>query len=216
MQKPVLIFDFDGTIADTFNYLIKIANMLSNEFGFFKILPEHVDYLKSKSVMQIIKHLRVPIMKVPFILNRAKQELNKDIESVMPFENLKEILEELKNRGFEIGILSTNSQENIKAFLTKHDLDIFNFISASSRIWGKNKNLKRLIEKENFDLEQVIYVGDEIRDIIAAQKANIKVAAVAWGFNSYDALHKHHPDYIINTPKDLLKLSMLKNLRIAY
>ncbi len=52
--------------------------------------------------------------------------------------------------------------------------------------------------------EEVIYVGDETRDIEAAKKINSKVIAVSWGFNTKEALARHNPDFLIHQPSELL------------
>jgi phosphoglycolate phosphatase len=61
--------------------------------------------------------------------------------------------------------------------------------------------------KENhLNCSHVIYIGDETRDIIAAQKAGIRSVAVTWGYNSHKALKAHHPDHLIHSPQALLQL----------
>jgi phosphoglycolate phosphatase len=59
------------------------------------------------------------------------------------------------------------------------------------------------LKQQNLRLEQAIYVGDEIRDIEAAKRSNIKVIAVSWGFNSKEILAQHEPDFLIDEPKQL-------------
>ena len=49
-------------------------------------------------------------------------------------------------------------------------------------------------------------VGDEVRDVEAAQKAGVDVAAVTWGFQSSEALADLAPTYLIHHPMDLLGL----------
>jgi phosphoglycolate phosphatase len=95
--------------------------------------------------------------------------------------------------------------------LERYDLNIFDFINTSIRIWGKSKGLKNLISKNGFAVEDIVYVGDETRDIDAAKKVGVRVAAVTWGYNSYEKLASHNPDYIIQKPQDLLTLC--RNIR---
>jgi phosphoglycolate phosphatase len=205
-NKNVLIFDFDGTIADTFQYLIEIGNRLSKEFDFNRIEPDEVEDLKDKNVHETIRHLDIPFLKIPMIVAKAKKELHKEIESVKPIEGLKEILQQLKSLGFKMGILSSNSLKNVMGFLENNDLDLFDFIHSNSKIWSKNRCLKTLLTENRLKLSQAIYIGDETRDIIAAQKAGMRCAAVTWGYNSKKALQAHHPDYLIHDPQDLFQL----------
>jgi HAD superfamily hydrolase (TIGR01549 family) len=205
-KNPVLIFDFDGTIADTFHYLLKIGNRLSEEFHFNKIHPDEVNDMKDKSVHETIQHLNIPLLKVPMIVAKAKKELHKEIASVEPIEGLKEILLQLKSLGHKMGILTSNSSKNVMDFLKHNELDLFDFIGTTSKIWSKNWGLKTLMEDNGLTLSEVIYIGDETRDIKAAKKAGVRSAAVTWGYNSRKVLEAQNPDYLIHTPQELFKL----------
>ena len=204
--NDVLIFDFDGTIADTFQFLIEITNRLSSEFGFNAIEASEIAKLKDKSVQDAIQYLNIPLLKIPIIAAKAKIELHKEIASVKPAEGLKEMLQQLRSLGVKMGILTSNSLKNVTGFLRNNELNIFDFVHTTPKIWSKNRSLKKLIHENQLDHLQVIYVGDETRDIIAAQKAGIRSVAVTWGYNSYKALQSHHPDHVIHKPQELLKL----------
>jgi len=206
MSKNVLIFDFDGTIADTFHSLWQIGNRLAVEFEYKQMRKDDLESLKEKSLREAIKILEVPFLKIPKILSRARAELNKEISSIQPIKDLDSVLRQLKSNNQAMGILSTNSKKNIHQFLKNHNLEVFDFVSTSSKIFGKNRSLRRIIRKRNLESENIIYVADEARDIVAAKKANVKVAAVTWGFNSKKILEKHQPDYLLKTPRDLLNL----------
>lgn len=208
MKKQILLFDFDGTIADTFLHIVEISNRLSREFNFNLIHAHEIEILKHNSVEETIEYLNVPKLKIPKILLRARAELHKDIPSIKPVKDLAEILHELKSRGFCMGIITTNSVKNVREFLKNHELDIFDFVSSTSKIFGKSHSLKKLIKKKSFTVEQAYYIGDEIRDIQAAQKAGIKMVAVTWGFNSTKVLKQHRPDYLINNPVELIKICL--------
>ena len=203
MKKHTLVFDFDGTIADTFHYTLQLSNRLSHEFNFNTIEPHEIAFLKDKTSREIISYLRVPILKIPQIVARAKKELNQEIASINPIEGLKEILHDLKSLNHTMGILTSNSLENVTKFLNNHSLNLFDFIEASSSIWKKNRGLGVLMKNKGLIPEDILYIGDETRDIVAAQKAGVRIAAVTWGYNSSNALKAHNPDYLVNNPFEL-------------
>ncbi|MCK5260533.1 MAG: HAD-IA family hydrolase [Candidatus Omnitrophica bacterium] len=205
-KDPVLIFDFDGTIADTFHYLVRIGNRLSEEFDFNKIDPDEIKDMKDKNVRETIEHLDIPLLKIPMIVAKAKRELHKEIDSVEPIKDLKEILLQLKSLGHKMGILTSNSSKNVTSFLENNGLNFFDFICTTSKIWSKNWGLKTLIDEHSLELSEVIYVGDETRDIKAAKKAGIRSAAVTWGYNSRKTLEAQNPDYLIHSPEELFTL----------
>ncbi|OGX34210.1 MAG: hypothetical protein A3C36_04950 [Omnitrophica WOR_2 bacterium RIFCSPHIGHO2_02_FULL_52_10] len=209
MKSPrnhVLIFDFDGTIADTFHKLLEIGNRLSVEFDFKKIEDEEVEELKHKSARETIAHLNIPLLKIPQIIAKAKRELNKEIGLIKPIHGLKEILIQLKSLGLRMGILTSNSLKNVHNFLDNNSLNFFDFVQTTPKIWSKNRSLMTLIDKQHLKIADVIYIGDETRDIIAAQKAGIRTIAVTWGYNSRRALENHRPDFLIHSPQELYQL----------
>ena len=54
--------------------------------------------------------------------------------------------------------------------------------------------------------QEILYVGDELRDVKASQKAGIPVAAVTWGFNSRESLAASKPTYLFDRPIDFFQL----------
>lgn len=203
---PTLVFDFDGTIADTFHAMVRIGNVLSSEFHFKSIAPDEVEALKDKSSKDIIRFLRIPFYKVPVIAARARIELYKEIERVKPLAGLKEILKQLKDSGYQMSILTSNSLDNVYQFLKRNDLDVFDFATACPKVFGKSHGLRSIIKNKRLLPAQIIYIGDETRDIEAARKAGVRVASVSWGYNSAKALKIFHPDWLFTSPKELLQL----------
>jgi phosphoglycolate phosphatase-like HAD superfamily hydrolase len=214
MTVKLIIFDFDGTIADTFEPLIKIIQRLSQEFGYKSVSPEDIDLFRNLTTREIIYQAGVSIWKLPFILRRIKKELNKDIKVVRPIQGMKEALLDLKDQGNQLGIITSNSQDNVQLFLENNHLDtIFSFICSGTTIFGKNKVINSVLIQKNINLSDVIYVGDETRDIEAAKKSNIQVIAVSWGFNSQEILANQNPDYLIDHPQQLTEVvNSLKQL----
>jgi phosphoglycolate phosphatase-like HAD superfamily hydrolase len=205
MTVRIILFDFDGTIADTLDSIVKITNRLAGEFGYKKTTLEDVEHMRNMNSMQIIKTSGIPIFKVPFLLQMVKLELNHEIQNLKPISGIVEALEVLNCKDYQLGIVTSNSLENVKGFLERNDMTkLFSFIHAGSTLFGKNKAIKSFLKKEGISSEQVIYVGDETRDIEAAKKVKIKVIAVSWGFNSKAVLAKQNPDLAIDKPQDLM------------
>jgi len=206
MKGKIFIFDFDGTIADTLDHNAKIYNRLAEEFNFRKITSADYDELKDKTSKELIRHLEVPLLKIPLLLKRARTDLHKNIDSVMPIQGFKETLSRLKSDGNTIGILSSNSSKNVKRFLQNHSMDFFDFIMTPLRIWSKSIHLKNFIRQRKLLRQNIFYIGDEVRDIETAKRTEVKSVAVTWGYNSKKALESHHPDFLINSPEKLIEL----------
>lgn len=206
MNEKVIIFDFDGTIADTIDTIVGITNTLAGEFGYKQISQEEIAQFRNFNARQIIEQSGISIFKLPFLARKVKTELNKEIRSLNPISGIKEALIELNKQGNRLGIITSNSKENVIAFLEKNNLqNLFSFVYAGRTIFGKNKIITNLIKQEALNLKVVIYVGDEVRDIEAARKSHIKVIAVTWGFNSKEVLAEYNPDFLIDFPSELIE-----------
>ncbi|MFA5926536.1 MAG: HAD-IA family hydrolase [Parcubacteria group bacterium] len=208
MNKLTLVFDFDGTIADTLLLAGDIYDKLSSEFGLPEIGEKDLQKLRGMSPGDIVKRFEIPWWKIPRLLVRGKAELSVRIDSLAPVEGIGPALKQLKKSGQRLFIVSSNSAENIEKFLAKNGLSgLFDFIDADSSLWGKAEILRKLIRKENLAPGRAVYIGDEIRDIEAAKKAGVRIIAVTWGFNTKAALQKFKPDYLVERPDDLIKVT---------
>ena len=203
-NKRTIVFDFDGTIANTLDIGIDIYNKeIAPKFKLKRVTKEEVAYLrKEKSQRGILKRYKVPFFKLPFIVLNIRRALSKRMNEVEPQKDIIKLIKILKAKGYSLGILSSNSKSNIKIFLKNYELSqCFNFIVTSKNIFSKHRAMNRIIQKQEF-----IYVGDEIRDIQASKRVDVVSIAVTWGFNKKDALEKQNPDYIIDRPFQILDI----------
>ncbi|MDM9381557.1 HAD-IA family hydrolase [Chlorogloeopsis sp. ULAP01] len=207
MIQKVIIFDFDGTIADTVDALVNIANRLAKEFGYVQITPEELALLRNLTSREIINYSGISLFKIPFLVKRVKGELKNKIPELKPIPGIKDALAALKTEGHRLGIVTSNSKDNVTEFLKINDLDqLFEFIYSGVTIFGKTTIINNLLRQKQIKSEEVIYVGDETRDIEASKKANIKVIAVTWGFNAPEVLAKQNPYFLIHHPSELLEV----------
>jgi len=215
MSVKVIIFDFDGTLADTFDAVVRISNRLANEFGYKPAAPADVAKIRSLSSREIIKQSGVSLFKIPFLLKRLKADLHYEIPQLSPVVGIQEALIKLNHKGNRLGILTSNSEENVRLFLNKHEMaGLFSFIDSETKLFSKHKVLRKFLQKNFLTSEEVIYVGDETRDIEAARKINMKAIAVSWGFNSKEALAAQNPEFLIHKPNELI--DVIGRLHSAY
>ncbi|OGK26198.1 hypothetical protein A2954_04395 [Candidatus Roizmanbacteria bacterium RIFCSPLOWO2_01_FULL_37_12] len=201
-----VIFDFDGTIADTLPKIFELYNKYANEFNLPVLNRKEAEELRNKSAFEIIKSFGISIIKIPAIANRVLSELKKSITQIKIFKGMDEVLNSIKARGFQLGLLTSNSQENVDKYLDYHKLDFFDFVHSEKNIFGKSKTLGKLISQYNLEKTKTIYVGDEVRDIEACRDNGIKIISVTWGFNIKEILQKNKPDYLVDKPGDILKI----------
>lgn len=205
-MTKILVFDFDGTIADTFSEFISIGNKLAKKYSFRKITEEDISRFRESDIIGVLRELQIPLWKLPLIVNDGRAELHKIIDNLKPIRGIKVQLEKLHESGFTLGILTSNSEKNVKRFLEKNEMQVFDFIYSGSSLFGKDKVIRSMLREKKFAAEDVLYVGDESRDVEASKKAQVQVAAVTWGFISRKGLEKYKPDFLLDKPEDLLRI----------
>ena len=203
MRKKVALFDFDGTIASSMYIGVAIFNKMAREHGFSEITPEKIPALREKGARQVARELGIPRLKIPMVVRRLRKGLKARIATVPPVAGIKPILVALKKNGCELGIVTSNSKVNVRAFLRKNKLEIFDYIRAGSGVFYKAGAIRRTVARHRLKGHETIYIGDEIRDVIAARKNNMTVIAVTWGTNSRKGLERENADFIVDTADEL-------------
>ena len=207
MTYKTLVFDFDGTIADTLGETRLIFNRLAPEYGIREVAEHELGHLRHLSLSALLDHLEIPKRRVPALIARGTGMMRGNITRLKVIEGMSEMLVELRRHVRSFGILTSNSTANVDLFLRTHGLrDQFDFISSTSKLTGKAKHLKAILKTFSLRPGELLYIGDELRDVKAAQKAGIPIAAVTWGFNSRESLAASKPEYLFDQPVDFLRL----------
>jgi len=203
-DRKYVVFDFDGTIADTLDLSLNIYNRIASDYNCRQVSQEDKDALRSKKPQELLKTYGISHLKLVSILLRIRKEITRQITETELAKGVDKSLKEIKNEGFSLGILTSNSRTNVLRFLEHHSLTcIMDFIYSGNSIFGKDKVIRRMLHHEKIERDQIVYVGDETRDIEACKKAGIPVIAVSWGLNSREVLASLHPDHLAEDPEDL-------------
>ena len=207
MIYKTLVFDFDGTIADTLGETRRIFNRIAPDYGIREVAEHELNQLRHLSLKELLEHLSIPKRRVPALIARGTGMMRSNITELKLIEGMPEVLVELRKHVRSFGILTSNATANVDLFLRAHGLrDEFDFISSTSKLSGKSKHLKAIRKTFTMRPDELLYIGDELRDVRASQKAGIPIAAVSWGFNSHESLAAAKPDYLFDRPEDFLRL----------
>ena len=202
-NKRVIIFDFDGTLVDTVGILFRVLNDLAGQYHYPPIPEEEISKLEDKDIKKLIsEHAKIPFWKLWGFTRRLRERYRFYTDTIQLFPDINEVLGTLQERGYQIGIVSSNSTDTISRVLKKFDI-LINFITTSS-IFGKSKTLNALARKYRFDKSEILYIGDEVRDVEACRKSGIDILAVTWGLNSETTLQKAGAPTVKN-PKQILE-----------
>jgi phosphoglycolate phosphatase len=207
MIHHTLVFDFDGTIADTLGETRRIFNQIAPDYGIRQVEEHEIDQLRHLSLKQLLAHLGIPKRRVPALISRGTGMMRGNITRLQMIEGMPGVILELRRHVRSFGILTSNASANVDLFLRTHGMrEPFDFISSTSKLTGKAKHLRAIRKTFSLRHEEMLYIGDELRDVKASQKAGIPVAAVTWGFNSRESLAAEKPDYLFDHPADFLRL----------
>jgi phosphoglycolate phosphatase len=137
-----------------------------------------------------------------------REEIKHRFREIPLFAQVKSVVRQLLPAN-TIGIVSTNSRTIIRNTLEKEGLNV-HFLFTDVGLGQKAQVLRQVISEHHPEWSQLVYVGDERRDIEACQQVGVKVIAVTWGFDPRETLQQAHPDYLIDDPSELLSLASLK------
>ncbi len=207
-----VIFDFDGTIADSFAVVVAIIHKLTRRSEL--VTPEEIVRLRRLHPLELASELGIPRWRIPFMLVMGRREMGRRIGDVQLFGGMADAIAALHRQGNHLYIMSSNSSSNVRKFLRDKGLDKYfdRKIFGGIGLHGKAKVLRRLMRQQGMAPETCIYIGDEPRDITAAKAAGMRCIAVAWGFHSPKILHDHHPYAVVKTPEELLRALQTANI----
>jgi len=200
--RKIIIFDFDGTLCDSYQSIVYEFNAIAPNWNVIPV--QNVEETRSIPLQDMLKKHGVNKWKLPFIKYQLTKNIRRHVPNMRLFSGMREALFELKREGYTLGILSSNSYENILQFLTKYNIENFTFIYHGSSLFGKARLLEYIKAKTKASV--IYYIGDENRDIEAAKAAKIPFIAVTWGYQTKSLLSQYHPTYIVDTPDELSKI----------
>lgn len=202
----LIVFDFDGTLADIQPVLKLIADQASKKFHLQEITPERLHKARNMTAHEIMDEFHIPFFLVPAIAAYVKYQQKQMIEKINPVKGIKTVLTQLHKKGYTLGILTSNNKETVQDFVINHDMNVFSFIHSELNLFGKDTALHHLLEKQKIGPHDMIYIGDEVRDIEACKKVGVPIISVTWGFNGKRILKKYRPDYLVDTTEEILSI----------
>lgn len=196
-----LIFDFDGTIADSFEMMLEIAHELT---GIPRYSEAEMERLRHLTVAALLKEVKIPLYRLPRLLVQGRQQMHVRMHELKPFDGVYTSLQSLHRQGHRLLVISSNGTEGVQSFLIANKLDgFFDAVYGDVSLLNKAATLKKVMKKEVMSTDDCYYVGDEVRDIMAAKKVGIHAVSVSWGFQARKSLEAHAPDVLLDKPADL-------------
>jgi len=185
---------------------IDVYNEIAEEYNFKKLNPSDFAKLGKLPIAKKCNVLGISLRQIPLLVHKLNEKFKDNVSRVKVFDKMKEVLYTLEKEKYSLHIISSNTENTIKEVLQKNNLDIFESIYSSRNIFGKHHSINDFIKKNGLHNDEIIYIGDELRDIEACKKAKVKIISVTWGFESADLLLTGNPDFLAKDPEDIIRI----------
>ncbi len=206
-QRPTILFDFDGTLAETMMLIHTVFNRLSSVYGYRHLPEEEIEAVRHLTIHEFIEHVGMALWKVPIVAIHARRLMHRDIHEIHPPEGLAEVLTQIHESGrYHMDILTSNRSKNVHTFLGQHSIDWFDEVHSTRSILSKKRRVKKYIKERGIKPQSLFYVGDTSVDVESARLAGARSIAVTWGLNTSEALSRSNPDHLVEHPRELLEI----------
>jgi phosphoglycolate phosphatase len=196
MPYSLVIFDLDGTLVDSFPWFLRNINDTADKFGFRRVPQDEIASLRRAGLREIFERLDVPPRKLPAIVRHMRRLKAEQAASIALFPGVAPMLQTLADAGLRLAVVSSDREANARRQLGPDIAAMFATFDCGASLFGKATKLRRAVRRAGVSAQDVIAIGDEIRDIEAARAAGIACAAVTWGYSAPDALLAHKPDIV--------------------
>lgn len=203
MQYDLVIFDLDGTLADSFPFFVSVHNRLAARHGFRRVEPSDIEALRGHSTRQMMRHVGLSRWKLPWVARSFVRLMHEEGHHVAPFDGVGAVLRELDASGVALAVVSSNSAGNCSRVLGAEAWRRFAHVECGASIFGKRRRIARVLKATGVPAGRALYVGDQLTDAEAARAAGVAFGAVAWGYASFASLLAADPDVAFARVEDL-------------
>jgi phosphoglycolate phosphatase len=204
VRYRLVIFDFDGTLADSFPLFLENLGTVSEGFGLRRLDAQSLEELRGCSAKEIMDRIGLPAWKVPLMVRSMRRLLAASAERTRLFPGVEAMLERLAESGCALSIVSSNSEANIRSILGPETAGRIGVYACGASLFGKASKFRRVLKKTGVRASEVLTIGDEIRDHEAAIEVGIDFAAVSWGYTRAEALEARSPAMAMRRIEDIL------------
>ncbi len=202
----LVIFDFDGTLADSTDWFFGIMNGVARRYGFREIDAAERQELRGRPSHEVIHALGVPMWKLPMIAAHMRGLVRENADRIPLFPWVPDALRRLADADLTMVIASSNGKDTILRILGPDAAACVAAVSGGASLFGKAAKFRKLMRQFGVEPGSVVSVGDEARDIEAAREAGIASIAVTWGLATRPALVAAQPTMIVDDAHELQRL----------
>lgn len=193
LKYRLVIFDFDGTLADSFPFFQSVYNGLADKHGLTRIEGDQVALMRSMGTREIMRYIGMPAWKMPVVAKSFIGLMSENADSIALFGGVADALLALADAGVVLAVVSSNSEQNVRCVLGPELSGLFSRFECGMSVFGKASRIRKVARQCQVDAGDALYVGDQGTDADAATKAGVAFGAVAWGYAPPEVLRAHGP-----------------------
>jgi len=207
--SPLLLFDLDGTITDSFEGIFRCFNYALTKLGYPPLSeknalscigpPLDTSFSRitgsdnNKHIQELIEHYRFRFASKGYTEN-------------VVYPGIAGSLATLHCQNILMAICTSKRKDFARKIIALFELtDYFLFISGGDTGITKADQIATLIQQQKIPLNTIM-IGDRAVDISSAHDNNLSAAGVLWGYGSREELEAESPEYILQQPNQLLDL----------
>ncbi len=201
-QPGSIIFDFDGTLADSLYATLRVLYELIHREP---LPPEDVSRLRGMTLVQVLRQLKIAPWRALFMKEKVHNAMRDRMDDVALIPGVDEMIKAL-SADYQLFIASSNDAANVQIFLQRFELKrYFTGVYGDANPLRKARLLRKVIAENSLDSKRTWYVGDQPWDMRAAHRAHVHAAAVAWGFSNLHVLKATRPEVLAFSPGELVE-----------
>lgn len=202
-EYRLAIFDLDGTLADSFAWVVRHVNGVADRYRFRRVTAHEVETLRAYGTREVMAQLKVAKWKVPLISRHVRRLKSKHTHDIALFPGVDAMLRALRDAGVRLALVSSDSEDNVRRLLGNENVALFCHFDCGASLFGKAAKFRRAMRLVGAEPAHTIAIGDELRDIEAARAVGIAFGAVTWGYAAPDALRARTPDLVFDRVEDI-------------
>lgn len=207
-----VIFDLDGTLVDSLADLANTVNIILTEKGYPTHLLDEYRYFVGDGVLKLIERA-LPADHQEDI-GKLKQRFDEIyqttcLDNTKPYPGIKELLDDLLARGFNLGIVTNKPQDHAAKIVKSLFPDCFKYIFGNSNRHPKKPDpclTNLVINLFDAKKNEVVYIGDSDVDILTAKNTKVKSIGVSWGFRGRQELLANGADAVVDQAETIMEI----------
>lgn len=207
MKVKAVLFDIDGTIIDTYDFVYKAVDY-TLKFHKLTVSPERLQSAMGRPLIEFYKFIFPDLDFMLFAKTHDKFQADK-FYLAKPFNKVAEVLKKIKDANIKIAAVSNRTRKSVIKSLKLGKLDeYFDVIVAVDDVENPKPHQEHALKALDFlkvKPADAIMVGDTDHDIMTGKNAGIKTVGVSYGWFG-ENIKNHKPDFVIDNLEELLKI----------